>query len=195
MNYDIPSFKALVRRSWLTKNDNDINIFDNCYVFGLQSYSDKIITFHIMTDYGALRSRVPLCEIFHKEPIDDIPYHHKQLWNCFSEKSSIVTYQYLKDRRCKVLLKSKKEVWGRYQFTLDWFNNPYSDEPTDYKCAHIIFADDGYLLAMPNNRITEWHDTNFCVGSGETRTWKVDTWIPNVEHNSKWVGDDDSYFY
>ena len=38
MNYDIPSFKALVRRSWLTKNDIDYNKFENCYVFGLQSH-------------------------------------------------------------------------------------------------------------------------------------------------------------
>ena len=195
MNYAIPSFKGLVKRSWLTKNENDNDFFDNCYVFGVQSYSDRILTFHIMTDYGALRSRVPISELYHKKPSDDIPYHHKQLWDCFSENASIVSYSYLKDRRCKVLLKSKKEIWGRYQFTIDWFNNPYSDEPSDYKCAHVIFADDGYLLAMPNNRIIEWLDVNYCVGTGETKTWKVDTWIPKVEHNPKWVGDDNSYFY
>ncbi len=52
------------------------------------------------------------------------------------------------------------KVWATYMFTVDWFDNPYSDEPSDYKCGHILLADDGYMLCQPNNRIF-WKDSNF----------------------------------
>ena len=45
-------------------------------------------------------------------------------------------------------------------FTVDWYDNPYSDEPSDYKCGHIFKADDGYLLCQPNNRLF-WKDSNW----------------------------------
>ena len=63
MNHNIPEFKALVRRSWFTKDNADFDTFDSVFVFGLQSVQNKILTFHVMTDYGMLRSRVPLSEI------------------------------------------------------------------------------------------------------------------------------------
>ena len=57
-NSNIPSFKGLVRKSHLTKNSEDSEIFINVYVFGLQSADGKILTFHVMTDEGMLRSRL-----------------------------------------------------------------------------------------------------------------------------------------
>ena len=68
LNYNIESFKCLVRQSYFTKDKKDDNIFHNCYAFGVQSVDSKILTFHIMTDYGMLRSRVPISEIYLNEP-------------------------------------------------------------------------------------------------------------------------------
>jgi hypothetical protein len=44
MNYSIPEFKALCRRSWFTKNDEDYNTFDDVYVFGIQSVTDRWVS-------------------------------------------------------------------------------------------------------------------------------------------------------
>ena len=52
LNSNIPSFKALVKKSYFTKNNKDANEFYDVYVFGLQSCSGKILTFHVMTDSG-----------------------------------------------------------------------------------------------------------------------------------------------
>ena len=68
LNSSVDSFKCLVRLSHFTKKEEDKDKFHNAYAFGIQSVSGKILTFHIMTDYGMLRSRVPLSEIFLKEP-------------------------------------------------------------------------------------------------------------------------------
>lgn len=198
LNANIPNLKLKVRRSWLTKEENDKLIFDNCYAFAVQSVSGKILTFHIMTDYGMLRSRVPISELFYERPENDIPSDYKQLWDCFSENISIIEYSYLAEKRCKVILKDKKMVWATYLFTVDWFNNPYSDEPTDYKCGHILVADDGYLLCQPNNRIF-WKDSNFITKEFpiDPKQFKVDDTLQSVEAESdRWVSSDgNSYYY
>ena len=81
-----------------------------------------------MTDYGMLRSRVPMSEIFLKEPTKDIPFHFKQLWDCFSENVTVVEYEFLKGKRVEVLLKDKTKIWATYLMTIDWFDNAYSDD-------------------------------------------------------------------
>lgn len=181
----------------MTKKEEDNTTYDNCYAFGIQSISGKVLTFHIMTDYGMLRSRVPVSELFFGEPDSDIPADYKQLWDCFSENVSVIEYSYLSEKRCKVVLKDKSSVWATYLFTIDWFTNPYSDEPSDYKCGHLLVADDGYLLLQPNNRIY-WKDSNWITKDFpvDTKEFKVDTELRSVESSSdRWVSQDSSSFY
>jgi len=197
LNNNIPYFKCLVRQSFFTKKDDDKNIFHNAYAFGIQSVPSKILTFHIITDYGMVRSRVPLSEIYLKEPDNDIPFHFKQLWDCFGYDVSVITYDFLTENKCKVLLRDKTEVWATYMFTVDWFDNPFSDEPSDYKCGHILVADDGYLLCMPNNRIF-WKDSNWVTKDFPVKPQniKVDNHLPSVESVSdRWVSEDSDSFY
>jgi hypothetical protein len=83
-------------------------------------------------------------------------------------------------------------------FTVDWYDNSYSDEPSDYKAGHILSSDDGYLLCMPNNRIL-WRDSNWITKKFpmDFSKLKVDKNLLSVESVSdKWVSDDtDSYYY
>jgi len=198
LNLNIPSFKGLIKKSYFTKNIEDEKEYYNVYVFGIQSYSGKILTFHVMTDNGMLRSRVPLSEIYTKIPINDIPFNFKQLWDCFSENASIITYDFLTSHRAQIVLRDGNKVWATYMFTIDWFNNPYSDEPSDYKCGHIFQSDDGYLLCQPNNRIF-WKDSNWVTKKLpiDLKQFKVDTELLSVENQSdKWVSEDtDSFYY
>ena len=198
LNANIPSFKALVHKSYFTKNHKDSDEFYDVYVFGLQSIAGVILTFHVMVDNGMVRSRVPLSEIYTKIPTNDIPFNFKQLWDCFSENVSVIEYDFLAFHRAQVVLRDGSKVWGTYLFTVDWYNNPYSDEPTDYKCGHILIADDGYLLCMPNNRIF-WKDSNWVTKPlpKDLKQFKVDTELPSVENQSdRWVTEDgDSFYY
>ena len=197
LNSNIPFFKCLVRQSYFTKNDKDSNIFHDCYAFAIQSITGKILTFHIMTDYGMLRSRVPISEIYMKESTQDVPFHFKQLWDCFDNDVTVINYEYLKEKRCKVIMKDKTFVWATYMFTIDWQNNPYSDEPSDYKCGHVLQTDDGYLLCMPNNRIF-WKDSNWVTKEFpiQPKNIKVDTELLSVESVSdRWITEDTNSFY
>lgn len=197
LNSNIDHFKCYVRLSHFTKEESDRNEYHSVYAFAIQSIAGKILTFHVMTDYGMLRSRVPLSEIFLKIPTNDIPFDQKQLWDCFSENVSVITYDYLVEKRCQVVLKDGSKIWTTYLFTVDWYDNPYSNEPSDYKCGHILVADDGYLLCQPNNRIY-WKDCNWITKPFpiDPKSIKVDTQIPSVESVSdRWVSEDSDCFY
>jgi hypothetical protein len=196
LNHDIPYFKCLVRRSHFTKTDADYTLFDNAYAFAIQSKANHILTFHVMTDYGMVRSRVPISEIYLCEPYADVPYHFKQLWDCFGEDVSVITYGFLQTKRAVVKLKDGTQTWATYMFTIDWNNNPYSNTPSDYKCGHVLASDDGYLVCMPNNRLY-WRDSNWVTAKfNDWHTIKVDTVLPSVESVSdKWITQDTDCFY
>jgi hypothetical protein len=198
INENIPSFKALCRLSHMTKNVDDSESYIDVYVFGIQSIPGKILTFHVMTDSGMLRSRVPISELFVRQPNEDVPAHYKQLWDCFGEHVSVTSFDFMAGKRAQVMLKDKSMVWATYMFTVDWFDNPYSDEPSDYKCGHILSSDDGYLLCMPNNRMV-WRDSNWITKElpSDLSIYKVDTELISVESFSdRWVSEDtDSFYY
>jgi hypothetical protein len=196
LNSNIPSFKALVKKKYFTKNSEDTEFY-NVYVFGIQSCSGQILTFHVMTDNGMLRSRVPLSEIYIKEPTNDIPDHFKQLWDCFSENVSVIEYDFLVYHKAQVVLRDGSKVWATYLFTVDWYDNPYSNEASDYKCGHILKGDDGYLLCQPNNRLF-WRDSNWITKElpEDLKQFKVDTEVISVENKSnRWVTEDGNSFY
>jgi hypothetical protein len=198
LNANVSSFKAVVKKSYFTKNEADNDEYYNVYVFGIQSIAGKMLTFHILTDSGMMRSRVPLSEIYIQKPEKDIPFYYKQLWDCFSENVSVIEYDFLAYHRCQVVLRDGSKVWANYMFTVDWYNNPYSNEPSDYKCGHILASDDGYLLCMPNNRIF-WKDSNWVTKRlpEDLKQYKVDTELLSVENQSdKWITEDtDSFYY
>lgn len=196
-NENIPSFKGFVRKSYLTKNKEEFEIFIPVYCFGIQSNAGTILTFHVMTDDGMVRSRVPLSEIYTKIPTNDIPFNYKQLWDCFSNNVTVTEYHFLAYHRAQVVLRDGTKVWGTYMFTVDWFDNPYSDEPSDYKCGHILESDDGYLLCQPNNRLF-WKDSNWVTKKTpeDLKQFKVDNEILSVENQSdRWVTEDTNSFY
>jgi hypothetical protein len=196
LNANIPAFKALCRKSHFTKDKSDADTYLNVYVFGIQSIQGKILTFHVMTDDGMLRSRVPISEIFIKPAINDVPFYFKQLWDCFSENVSVIQYDWLREHRADIILRDRKIISAQYILTIDWYDNPYSDEPSDYKCGHLMKADDGYLLLMPNNRML-WHDSNWITKKPEDlNIFKVDSELPSVENIcDKWMADDSDKFY
>ena len=195
MNHNIPRFKCKVKKFWFTKNESDTELWD-CYVFAIQSIPGKVLTFHIMTDFGALRSRVPINQL-RFEPGEELPVHFLQLWDCFSIDCEVVEYDYLSGKRCQVLLKDKRWIWTTYMFTLDWYNNAYSEEPTDYKCGHLLKGDNGQLFLQPNNRI-KWSDMNWITKQFpvDPKEMKVDTSTISVESFSdRWISEDTSSFY
>lgn len=197
LNSDIPFFRAFVKRSYYTHNKEHDNTFDEVCAFGVQCVTNRIVTFHVMTDFGMNRARVPLSALYWKIPEKDIEPHFKQLWDSFGEDFSVTQFSYLNGKRCIVTLKDKIEVWATYLFTIDWFNNSFSESSVDAKSCHILLADAGYFLGQPNNRIV-WRDMNFITREFPVpkKDIKVDKEFLRVEtFSDKWISEDGNSFY
>jgi len=198
LNHPIEPFKAYLRRSFYTHNSKDSDKFDKIYVFGIHSLEGQILMFHVMTSFGMLRSRVPLSEIFWKPPTEDslkLKATDKVLWNCFSTTNcEVVKYPYLEGIRARVIMRDKEEVWANYLFTVDWYDNGFSNEPDEYKCLHVLKEDGGSLLGQPNNRII-WREPSFVCEDFpiEKKEIEVDKELISVEIESRWFGE--KYYY
>jgi hypothetical protein len=197
-NISIPHFYAKIKLEHFYQHDGRKG-FQDIIVFGAQSVAGKALTFHIMTEEGAVRSRVPIHMLAWKEPITELPLDYLQLWDCFGYNISVTTYEYLSQSRVKVLFKNGNAQWGNYMMTFDWYNNPFSEEPTQYKAAHLIKLDSGQFVLQPNNRLI-WKDMSFTTKPfPEKPDWKVDNkdWVCESV-SDRWViggEDEDQFFY
>lgn len=195
-NLNIPHFYCLLRKEHLYQNNKHFGEYENVAVFGAQSNAGKALLFTVMLDNGTIRSRVPIHMLCHKESkanqLDVL-----QLWDCFSENVTVTTYNFLRGARAKVIFKDKTNCWGNYMMTFDWYDNPYSDEPSQYKCLHMIKLDDGNFALQPNNRIF-WKEMSFTTKPfPENPDYKVDNAPFRCEDKSdRWIiSDDDNYYY
>jgi len=174
-----------------------VNETRKCIAHAIQSYGGKALLFHVLTDFGAHLSRVPLDCLSHKPLSADclLPLHMLQLWDCFSNNVTFVTFDYLTEARVKVTLKDTTHVWGNYFGTVDWYNNGYTDESTQFKQGHIILLDNGQIAVQPNNRL-QFFDMSFTGAEFPTDKLKVIQETPSVESVSeKWLINGDEYFY
>jgi hypothetical protein len=97
-----------------------------------------------------------------------------------------------------VVFKDGTKEWGNYMMTFDWYNNPYSQEPTQYKAAHLIKLDDGNFALQPNNRLV-WKDMSFTTKPFPDKPdWKVDNkdWVCESV-SDRWIihHENDNYYY
>jgi len=167
-----------------------------CIVHAIQSYGGKALLFHVLTDFGAHLSRVPLNFLSHKLTTDEhLPLHMLQLWDCFSDNVSFVQFDYLTEARVKATLKDRSLIWGNYFGTVDWYENGFTEEPTQFKQGHIILLDNGQIAMQPNNRL-QFFDMSFTGKSFPMHKLRVIEETPSVESVSeKWLITGDEYFY
>jgi len=198
LNLNIPHFYCYMRKEHMYQHKEHIGEFVKVTAFAAQSNPDRALLFHVLTDDGLVRSRVPVHMLCHKETAPQLPLDYLQLWDCFSVNCTLSVYDYLKAARVKTVLKDKQDLWGDYMMSFDWYDNPYSDEPTQYKCLHMIRLDNGCYTLQPNNRIF-WKHMSFVTKPFPVNPdFKVDDKVFRCEATSdRWVidGDDDSYYY
>ena len=198
LNISIPHFYAKMRTEHLYQHDGREGLQD-VIIFGAQSNVGQALTFHVMTDDGCVRSRVPIHMIAWKEDTPKKALDHLQLWDCFGYEVVVTRYDYLLQSRVKTMFKDKTKEWGNYLMTFDWHSNSYSEEPTQYKAAHLIKLDDGNFTLQPNNRLM-WRDMSFITKAFPKKPdWKVDNKQWTCENISdKWLmnkEDEDIYYY
>jgi hypothetical protein len=197
MNINIEPFYCYIKKEHLFAYESNFEEFECVYVFGARSVPARALSFHIMTDGGAQRANIPINALVHKQDHEKLRLDELQLWDCFGEKINCISFKYLVNKRCQIITKEKKLLWGSYMMTFDWEDNAYSDTPHDYKNAHMIKLDNGCFALQPNNRIL-WRDTNFITKPLDLNNipkYKVDKQVFICENSDKWVSEDTDNFY
>lgn len=197
MNINIEQFYCLCKREHFFAYESGFGEFENVIVFGVRSVFSRALTFHVMTESGAQRANVPITALVHKKSAPNIALDWLQLWDCFGNSISTIRFDYLINKRCQVILKDRQPYWGTYMMTFDWYSNPYSETPQDYKNAHLIKLDNGCFALQPNNRIL-WRDTNFITKPLDLNNlpkYKVDDKVFVCEVSDRWTSQDSNAFY
>ncbi len=196
-NINIPHFYCLLRKDHLYQGESHLGEYEKVTVFSAQSNSERALLFNVLLDNGTMRSRIPIHKICSKS-CEEQPLDYLQLWDCFSKNVSVIPYDYLRGARAKVIFKDKSHCWGNYMMTFDWYDNAFSDEPSQYKCLHMIELDNGNYALQPNNRIYWKHMSFTTKPFPEIPDYKVDNKTYRCEDKSdRWIisGDDDNYYY
>lgn len=195
MNINIPHLYLSIRAKFIHRKSKVGERLYPCVVHAVTSKAGKALTFHVYTDFNAHFSMAPLHALCSKEIKDELPLDFLQLWDCFGNEARWICYDYLYGKRCEVVLKDKKKVWGTYEGTIYWEGDSYSDEPTQYKEGHLILLDNGQLAIQPNNRLF-FRDMSFGTGTFPKEPLTVFTDFHSVESSSdRWVTGNSSDFY
>lgn len=199
MNADVPYFKAFVRERFFYQGDATKSGHIPVVVFGIRSVSPRALGFHVMTERGAMYSPLPIHALCAREDAAEMKLSELELWDCFGEDVEVHEFDFLAERRCRIWMPARDEwLRGSYRFTLDWHSNPWSEEPSEWKCMHLIELDNGNYALQPNNRIL-WHDGSVIAKpyeDGERPDFKVQNVVWSAESEAELpVADEDLYFY
>ena len=79
LNVNISHFYCYMRKEQMYQHKDHVGEFVKVTVFGAQSNPDRALLFHVMTDDGLVRSRVPIHMLCHKENAPNIQLDY--LWS------------------------------------------------------------------------------------------------------------------
>lgn len=158
LNVSIEPIFCKVRREYLFNHEEGHGEYEPGAIFGAHSVAGEALGFHFMLENGAVFSRVPVSGFCWQDCAHE-DFNVLQMWDCFGEEISNITYVFLKHLKCKVRLKTG-DVWGKYITTFDWHGNGWSETPWQYKCAHMIALETGNYALQPNNKLL-WLNPSF----------------------------------
>lgn len=138
--------------------------------FGISSFHNRAIGFHVMLKTGAHYRHLPIHALATTPDAPDRSLSDLELWDCFSYRPVVTVFHFLAGHQCMCHLPGG-EAPGTYLFTIDWLPDPdpgWILTPEQNKCAHVISLKEGNLAALPTNRIT-WQDGYWLGFDGQPR--------------------------
>lgn len=177
LNVSLPfHFYAYVRAEFLRDFQSGQGQFEPVLVFGLSSHTSRALGWHVLTESGATFWNLPIHALAMRPDAKPDELSTLQPWDCFSENVTVTEFKALRGLRLEAWLEGTRKELGAYVFTVDWYDNGYSREPEQAKCAHIVQLDTGNLAALPNNRVI-WFESSFTKSqpNGPRPDYKVQT--------------------
>jgi hypothetical protein len=198
-----PPIKVWVKKEFQYDLEKGFGEFDRGIIVSARSVCGSGMLFQVLMENGVLRDKLPIHAFVTDKNAPEIPFHHLQLWNCFSANFSIISINYLSGLKVDVKLKNGNWESGTYLWTFQWgpdyshgIDLTLASDPFEHKSSHFIELDNGCFVLQPNNRL-KWRDPSFVTKpfpekpdyKGNSKTW-------NCEGYDKWVTEDsNAWFY
>lgn len=201
LNADAPPVWCLLRKEFCYDLRSHHGEFIPCCVFGVASVFGRALGLHCLTENGAQFARMPIHAFAWRKDAEPADLHELELWDALGDRVAVTAFKYLKGCRVRAFCRGKngmRTIPGEYLFTVDWFGEPYSDDPGDggHKNMHVLKLDTGNFAALPNNRI-QWLDPALVTAPfTEKPDYVTNTRIFKAERGDLWTAENtDAYFY
>ena len=136
--------------------------FEPCIWFALHSKPGRSWGCHVMLECGAVyRGLPPHALAFKTDGLEkDWSLHDTQIWDCYGDQFSIISYNYLHSQRAETRINN---LFGRYLFTVIPMCDGYTQDPSQSKEFMFIQLDNGRLTILPTNEL-RFHDKSYTEG-------------------------------
>ncbi len=198
-----PPIKVWVKKEFQYDLEKGFGEFDRGIIVSARSVCGSGMLFQVLMENGVLRDKLPIHAFVTDKNAPEIPFHHLQLWNCFSANFSIISINYLSGLKVDVKLKNGNWESGTYLWTFQWgpdyshgIDLTLAADPFEHKSSHFIELDNGCFVLQPNNRL-KWRDPSFITKPfPEKPDYKGNSKIWNCESYDKWTTEDsNAWFY
>jgi len=202
LNANIPPIDCFVRGNFLRNQQDSHDKYFPCVIFGVASVQNRSPLFHFLMEDGSMWWRAPINAFCTKAGVKEEPIYNLVLWNSFSPYIAVTKFANLANLSLQYTDRNKKQIKGKYLFTLDWHNadsnrldDGYSETPDEHKCGHVIQREDGNFAIQPNNRIRV-SEPSFTTKKDLVIHKLISDYKWDVESYDKWILEDsDSYHY
>lgn len=192
-----PPIKVYVRRSFLTGKAEHHKDYEFGILVSARAVPCSVMMFQVLLETGILRDKLPIHAITQTPCDPGVPFHHLQLWNCFSANFNIVEIQFLSGLRVDVLMKDGTWAEGNYLWTFQWGSDithgvdlTLATDPSEHKSGHFIALKNGGFAIQPNNRL-RWHEPSHVTKPFPERPdHTVNTGWWDAETHEKWQTED-----
>lgn len=152
-----------VRREFIT-NGVDTGV-DNCIIHSVSVRPAQALTFSVLLECGAQYRGIPIHGLLiGQDPTKTIPpalnLQSHQVWGCFGTEFSIIDTKFSKGLSAQWRDGEGKTFTGRgLGWAIEFYDDGYSNAPQQDKSFNMLVSPEGYLVAMPNNRVRWWEDS------------------------------------
>lgn len=154
---------AVVRREFITNGEK--TGIDKCIIHSVSCKPAQALTFSILLENGAQYRGVPIhAFVISQDPTHDMPdkleLQGHQVWGCFGTTFSIIDMPFSRGLSAQWRDSNSRTYAGRgLGWGIEFHNDGYSNAPQQDKSFNMLVSEEGYLAAMPNNRVRWWEDS------------------------------------
>jgi len=204
INANIPPIECFVRSNFLQNRPHKFEKDDTylpVVIIGVASVPHRAPLFHFIMEDGGLWWRMPIHAFCSREDTPQEELYNLVLWDSFSPYIAVNKYDFLSEKVMLYYDRNRKEIKGKYLFTLDWVQADsnildvgFSQVPGQHKCGHVIQLDNGNFAIQPNNRVKAFEPSFVTKWGNNVIDRKLGTEYWSVENQPRWILSDDDRF-